>query len=210
MKNLEKLLNSWSKNYITNFELIDHIGGTRHSSFSKIKRAVQNGLLIRLKKEFYVINRESNPQKVDLFEISGVLYGPSYVSFQSALSYHQWIPETVCVVTLATSKRRVNIETEIAQFDYRHIPMEVFPIGVAASKERTEHFLIAHPWKALADIIYVQKKFWKNLNQLSTDMKIDMELLQNSNLEFLEALTNLYPSKRVQTILRKIYKNLEL
>ena len=70
------------------------------------------------------------------------------------------------------------------------------------------NFFIADPWKALADIVYVKKKIWPGIADLSNDMRIDIDIMQNSNLVLLEKLVEIYPSKRVKEVLKKLMKDL--
>ena len=61
----------------------------------KISNLVKKGDLIRLKKGSYVVSPKIHNQSISNELIANHLYGPSYVSFESALSFYKLIPERV-------------------------------------------------------------------------------------------------------------------
>mgnify|MGYP003523184722 CR=1 FL=1 len=77
--------------------------------------------------EIFMSSRIQRQPLVDSFEIATVIYGPSYISFESALSYHGWIPEAVRTTTCASVKRAKEFETPIGVFFFLHIPIEALP-----------------------------------------------------------------------------------
>lgn len=210
MPKLSSVLDQWPKNYVFSSDLVSLWTGSTDALFSQIKRAAKNKELIRLKKGFYLIASKLSYEKPNLFELAGLLYGPSYISFESALSYHGWILEAVYLTTCATSKRSSHIHSSIGSFSFFHIPIDAFPIGVSTSDQDGAHYLIASPWKAIADLIYVKNRHWKNINQLVTDLRIEMDSIQNADLLLLEELVHHYPSKKVRSALKKLHNNLKL
>lgn len=84
--------------YTTN-QLLEKYSNYRNPR-DKIKRLNQQGKIIRLIKGVYVDDKNENP-----FVLATSVYSPSYISFESALSYHGLIPERVYRVTCATCGR---------------------------------------------------------------------------------------------------------
>ena len=62
---------------------------------TKIAREVKNGNLIKIINGLY----ETNPA-VNGYLLAGSIYGPSYMSFEYALSYYGLIPEKVIKVKI--------------------------------------------------------------------------------------------------------------
>lgn len=212
-KNLLKILDKWPKVYISSGDLRPALNGSSNALHSLLKRAVKEGLLIRLKRDFYLIAGKIREIKPEASEIAPLLYGPSYISLESALSWHHWIPEAVPIINSACSKRTKKIETPIGIFAYYNIPISVFHIGVSSCprglpQNKNACFLMADPWKALADLIYLKKKNWPNAIALSNDMRIEIDLMQYSDLNLLEKLAEIYPSKRVKKALNILMKDL--
>jgi len=61
-----------------------------------------------------------------LFEIANKIYKPSYVSFETALSFYHLIPESVYGITSASTRRTYKFKTQMAEFSYRTIKPELF------------------------------------------------------------------------------------
>ena len=169
-----------------------------------------NSALVFIKmKDLYLIKNSRTPL-VNSFEISTIIYGPSYVSFESALSYHGWIPEAVRTTTCATVKRAKEFETPLGIFSYEHIPIEAFSFGVEQHQQGPLTLFIASPVKALADIIYARKRIWTSIDDLFEDLRIDIESFQNSDKKVLIELIKNYPSPSVKKILNVLLKGLRL
>ena len=56
-----------------------------------------------------------------LFEIANRIYKPSYISFEIALSYYSFIPESVYIITSASTRKTYRFSTSIGTFTYRMI-----------------------------------------------------------------------------------------
>src|SRR6266404_1151509 len=68
-----------------------------------LARLVKKGDLIRLKNGFFVIAKKIQKAPVPFAQIANLLHGPSYLSFEWALSYYGMIPEGVYVMTSASA-----------------------------------------------------------------------------------------------------------
>lgn len=199
-KSLMIKLFDWPKPYITGVDLRQILGKSDDSRQALVKRAVQEGFLIRLRNDFFLIQPHLKREVVDAFEIAPILYGPSYISKESALQHHGWIPEAVAATTAATSNRSKQIETPIGLFSYCHVPVPAFHMGVSQSKLR----MIADPWKAIADLIYTQKRSWSSLKSFCEDMRIESDIIQTSDQGLLVYLSDHYPSQRVKKTLKRL------
>ncbi|MFK5881015.1 MAG: hypothetical protein QM482_02270 [Sulfurospirillum sp.] len=79
----------------------------------KISNLVKSGELIRLKKGFYTFSKPYLTKPIDLISVANILYTPSYVSFDYALSFYGMIPERVREIASATSKNKKIFDTPI-------------------------------------------------------------------------------------------------
>lgn len=205
---LEILLN-WSKPYVSGIDLHHILDKTADSRQAIIKRAIRKGYLIPIRRDLYLI-KNAKRALLNSFEIATIIYGPSHVSFESALSYHGWIPEAVRTTTCASVKRAKEFETPIGIFSYEHIPIKAFSFGVEQHQQDALTLFIASPVKALADIIYARKRTWNSINDLSEDLRIEIESFQNSDRKLLIELIENYPSPRVKKTLNVLLKGLRL
>ncbi len=204
---LDRLIH-WPKSYLTRTELALLIGRSPDACDAIIRRAAQAGYLQRLRRGLYLITSKAAADKPDTREIAQLVHGPSYISFESALSWHDWIPEGVRVLTSATTKRGKEIPTPIGTFVYERIPASAFSLGVRQVKTPTGSFLMADGWKALADLIYKHSRGWPDTHHISEDLRIEPENFTNSNLELLEELAALYPNARTRHYLNLYYQEL--
>lgn len=205
---VEILLN-WPKSYISGIDLKNILDKSADSRHAIIKRAVQRGYLIPIRRDLYLIKSSKKPL-LNSFEIAPIIYGPSYVSFESALNYHGWIPEAVRTTTSATVKRTKEFETSIGIFSYEHIPIKIFSFGVEQFHQESSTLFIASPIKAIADIIYSRKRTWRSIEALSEDLRIETENFHNFNKKLLIELSENYPSSRVKNVLKVLLEGLHL
>jgi hypothetical protein len=114
----------------------------------KIARMLSTGELVSLRRGLYAGRRDLDPRC-----LAGPIYGPSYVSFETALAWHGMIPEGIAEVLSATPKRPSAFENDFGRFRYLTIPKAVYPVGIMRVTESDLPFLIASPTKALVDRI---------------------------------------------------------
>lgn len=114
----------------------------------KVSRMLAAGELIPLRRGLYLRNHTVNP-----LALAPAIYGPSYVSFESALAWHGLIPERVEEVVCATFKRPAEFETPVGRYRYRHVPSRVFSIGIERIEDSLLPWLLASPTKALCDSV---------------------------------------------------------
>ena len=174
----------------------------------KIQLLEKSGELIRLKRNLFIVNRELSGKETDVRLCANHLYGPSYVSFQWALSYYGMIPERVFLMTSATIKRTRFFETPIGNFKYIQVPASYFSVGVESLEDQGVNFLIASREKALCDTIlldnFVPGQSLKALGiYLEEDMRLDMDILSELDTEIIEQCAQ---SGRKSQILKNLIK----
>jgi hypothetical protein len=173
--------------------------------YDTVKYAIKKRLLSPIKRGLYLIQRPYQKMHYDEFEIAQAIYGPSYISLESALSYHGWLPEKVNACTSSTVKRGKEFITDITNFTYSHTPIKSFMLQVRRVETSDSTYLIAEPWKAVADHIYVRNRWWGSLADMIADMRIDEELLLDTDTIHLENLSTNYASVKVRKLLTKFY-----
>lgn len=90
-----------------------------------------------------------------LFMVANQIYAPSYVSLESALAYHQIIPETVLGVTSVSTRKTHQFDSAWGCFSYRSIkPAYLFGYQVVADQPN-QKFLMARLEKAVLDYLYL-------------------------------------------------------
>jgi predicted transcriptional regulator of viral defense system len=130
-------------------------GGSLEQIRLQISRWVNDGKVIRLHKGLYTLSEPYRKTDCQPFCIVNSLKKASYVSLQSALSWHGIIPEYVPATTCVTTDRPQTIETPLARFEFRHVSNKYFwgYQQVVLASEQTA--FIACPEKALLDLVYL-------------------------------------------------------
>jgi len=138
----------------------------------KIARMLKSGELMQLRRGLYASRRNFDPRC-----LAGPIYGPSYISFETALAWHGMIPEAVTEVLSATTRRPANFESGFGRFRYYQIPEAVYPVGIQRITESDLPFLLASPTKALCDRIAREPRFRSmiDVSEWLDGMRIDLE-----------------------------------
>ncbi|MCF6311080.1 MAG: hypothetical protein L3J39_01390 [Verrucomicrobiales bacterium] len=174
-----------------------------NSPRNKIQQLVRSGEIIRIKKGLYVTKSPHGENAaIDPFVLSGLIYGPSYVSLETALAYHQLIPERVDEITCITSKRKKRFHTPLGRFTYAPINEASFPIGIKIESGRGGSWYLAEPEKALCDRI-AQVKHLHALRDvpplLRDNLRIAPERLEQLRLPLIIEIASHYRQKNVST-----------
>lgn len=176
---------------------------------SKLSRMVKNGECFSITKGLYETDRNT-----PAYLLAGSIYGPSYISFDYALSYHGLIPEAVYTVTCATfeKKKKKCYETTFGTFTYRDVPSAAFPLELVLIQEGDYYYRIANPEKALCDKLYTMSPV-DNATELAEllfeDLRIEESALSELNAEKAERLSEHYHStnvKKLAAMLRRMRK----
>ncbi|MBR6332700.1 MAG: hypothetical protein IKR78_06205 [Dehalococcoidales bacterium] len=159
---------------------------------AKIGRMVKAGQITPVIRGVYETDR-----KVPGYCLARVIYGPSYLSYEFALSWHGLIPEKVYTYTSATcGKRRVKrYETAFGAYLFRDIPEKAFPFGIDIKEERGYPFLLATPEKALCDQLYILSPCGNRQElraMLFEDLRLDEESFESLDHDDLIGLASKY------------------
>jgi hypothetical protein len=172
-----------------------------------ISRLIKRGELIRLKNGFYVISEKIEKEAVPYEQIANLLYGPSYLSFEWALSYYGMIPEGVYVVTSAAATRSKNYQTPLGTFEYFFLSHSRYAIGIDQKKNSSGNFLIATPEKALADVVHHKSRNLSGkdlLLDLLEGRRMDETHLKNLDKSLLAEIAESYHSRSVNNLINVI------
>ncbi len=168
----------------------------------KITRLLESGGLISLRRGLYASQRDLDP-----LCLAGPIYGPSYISFETALAWHGMIPEGVSEILSASVKRAATFANDFGRFRYFTIPKAVYPAGIQRIVDSDLPFLIASPTKALADRIAREPGFrsMAEVARWMEGMRIDVG--GGLNREELAECAKLYGRPAVRWLLRFAEKN---
>ena len=138
------ITNNMLKNFLKDYSNINN----------KICRDVKDKKLYRIVNGLYDTNGDTSA-----YLLASSIYGPSYISFEYALSYYGLIPERVNAVTCATfnKKKRKIYNNHFGTFSYEDVPSRAFPYEIILKQEGNYSFIMATAEKALCDKLYSLK-----------------------------------------------------
>ena len=166
----------------------------------KLSRDVKEGRFKRLKRNLY----ETDPSTPN-YALAQAIYGPSYISFDYALSFYGMIPEFAYNVTSATCNKHKDKSfiTDICTFYYSDVPAKVFPEEVISMNIQGYKFNIASREKALCDKLYKVPPVTK-MNEfeelLLDDIRLDEIILSELNTDIIEHLNGMYRCRNVNML----------
>jgi predicted transcriptional regulator of viral defense system len=79
--------------------LLDTLSGYRKPR-DKITRLLAAGAIVRIKKGLYCFGDPFRKEPISREHLANLIYGPSYISIDYALSYYGLIPERVETITI--------------------------------------------------------------------------------------------------------------
>jgi hypothetical protein len=172
----------------------------------KITNLLRQGGIIRVKKGIYVFGERYRRRPFSRELLANMIYGPSYVSLETALHYYGLIPERVEAMTSVTGARGRRFFTPIGLFIYRGVPMNAYSIGIDQGElESGRSFLIATPEKALSDKIQADRgTAIRTQAEIQTylldSLRIDPEGLGKLNADTISLIADQYRSRKLRLL----------
>ncbi|MBO9616018.1 MAG: hypothetical protein J7619_25215 [Dyadobacter sp.] len=181
----------------------------------KINELLSAGLLEIVRDGLYIPTKKLSPFRPEPFLLANHLFGPSYVSLDSALFFYGLIPERVYEVTSATTKRAQRLNTSIGAFSFARLPLPYYSFGIRHFELGDEqHILIASPEKALFDkvvtTIGVKLNSSKSaIEYLIENLRIDEDDLQELDTKVMETWLSDAPKSKTLSMIIKSIKGLK-
>lgn len=192
-------MNSQHEIYLDTLSIMDTLKEYA-SPKSKLTTLIKSGQIIQVRRGLYVPGDNAD---YCIETLANKIYGPSYVSFEYALSRYGFIPERVENVTSAVYNKNKNktYNTPLGAFIYRRIPAAAYPRGYIRMQENAHTFLIANKEKALCDTLYRHRSitsYAKLSRFLLHDMRVDPEVLTDIDESAVEELVPLYQKRIIR------------
>ena len=179
---------------------------------NKVSALEKRGQIIRLKKGLYVVSGKISRKTLSRELIANHLYGPSYISFETALAFYGLIPEKVFAMRSATFKRAIRFENVVGIFEYITVPKKYYSIGITQQIVDNEYtYLIATPEKALCDLILatpnLRLQSVKAMSiYLEESLRIDFSDWQNIDMEVIKQCIEMGRKKGELELLLKLLR----
>lgn len=182
----------------------------------KISSLSKKGLIEPIKQGVYLVSSDLGLRPYSKEILAQLIYGPSYVSLETALSNYGFIPERVTATTSICLGRGKHFSTHVGEFEYHNIKGSLYPIGVQLKEVFNGAFCqYATPEKALLDFIHIKETKGEFKNQkdyfkyILESYRLDLQAIDGElSLKKLQAFAEQYPFQHVQWFASELTRNL--
>jgi len=190
------------------------IDGSPRRRYGLVNRALNKGELLRLQRGLYVLADRYRDHPCHPFVLAQALAPGSYVSFETALYYHGWIPErvfeTASVIPGRKSKRYSNEKCGVYRFHPLAIQSGFFLELVDRIEVEGQQSLIAKPCRALLDLVCLRKISWSGVGWFTEGLRIDHDVLRSIVRSDMNTLVSVYKHKRLKSFITSFCKELAI
>lgn len=182
----------------------------------KISSLCKKGLIKSIKQGVYLLSEDLGFRPYSKEILANLIYGPSYISLETALANYGFIPERVEATTSICLGRGKSFSTPVGDFEYHNIKKSIYPFGVGL-KEVFEGFFCqyAMPEKALLDFVHIKenKGIFKNQEEyfdfICDSYRLDLNAIENAvSLKKLQEFSTLYPFLHVHWFANELTRKL--
>ena len=210
---IEQIINSGNANHILSGRQIARLlGGSDARRYGQVNRALKTGDLVRVRRGLYLLSDRYREFPAHPFVVAQQIMPGSYISAESALSFHGWIPEAVFTVMSVVSggKSLVCDSETLGYFEFRRLGVNpgYFLQGVSRIELQRQIALVAQPVRALMDLIALHKQKWQGLGYLLDGLRINEEKLVSVKTDEILMLRDIYKGKRERTFIKELSKAL--
>ena len=169
---------------------------------SKLTQMIKKGEIIQIVRGVYATSLE-DPR----LPAASMMYSPSYISFETALAYHQLIPERVYQIKSAgyNLKKEKHFDTPFGRYSFMYIPDTVFFRALEPAQDQQHGFRLATKEKALLDTLYKIRGI-SSMKAIETllfeDLRFESDDVLHLDWATIRNLVPLYRSSTLQTLVR--------
>ena len=158
-----------------------------------IKTHTKKELFTKIRNGLYMLT----DYPANCYLIANRLYEPSYISFDTALSFYGVIPETIYTITSVTAKTTREFKVDNISFSYHKLKKEAYT-GYKSIKYLQNTILIAEPEKALADYLYFVALRKRGLHY----ERLDLKKIKKARLL---SYVRLFKQPKITKLVKRIY-----
>lgn len=193
---------------ISDVQLSRLVDGTDQRRYHLVNRALRAGELIRLRRGLYVLAKKFRSAPCHPFALAQMIEPGSYVSVESALSYHGWIPEAVYTTTsiVPGRKSREYRHEQFGWFTFNPLAIQsgCFLDSVQRQQANKQVFLLASPLRAFLDLVCLKKVDWQGMAWIEQGLRIDTEVWNTVTGAQLGELKMVYKHGRVRRFITEL------
>ena len=205
----ERLIDAGFKNrVIVDTQLARLISGTPQRRYNLVNRAMKADELLRLRRGTYLLADRYRDYTAHPFALAQAFVPGSYVSLETALAHHGWIPEAVYTTASVTPGRKSHAYEHplFGSFSFHPLATHAGYFLELVDREQInkQTMLVARPVRALMDLVCLGKIEWKGMEWLQESLRIDYEYLRQVTRADIRTLLRVYKNKRVTVFLESL------
>ena len=202
----EKIMQTDLVNRVFNEQQLGRkLGGSDARRYGLVNRALKAGELHRVKRGLYVLDNKFRDYPLHPFALAQVLVPGSYISLETALAHHGWIPEAVYTIACITPGRKSKDYNHEKPGSFSFHPLAINKGCFLELVERLQidqqSMLVAKPVRALMDLVCLRKTEWEGKSWLTEGLRIDDDHLRSITDTDIRTLKLVYKHKRVKAFL---------
>lgn len=120
-------------------------------SYRRLYEWQQKDYIIKIRRGYYAFSDLNLDEEV-LYVMANRLYGPSYVSLETALRHYNLIPESVYTITSVSTLKTTRFSS-LANFNYQKLQPSLY-FGYRLVRASDQNYKMAEPEKAVLDYLY--------------------------------------------------------
>ncbi len=161
----------------------------------------KKGYIERIKRGLYIFSERKSELSPE--EMSFLIYEPSYISLEFALSHYGFIPEMVYAITAITAKTTRSFVNKLGKFIYRSVKPPLF-FGYRVLETKNGKYLLAEPEKAILDYLYLNLKRVNSKEDIE-ELRINCEMIKKTiDRKKLEFYLEKFASEKMRKIIKII------
>jgi predicted transcriptional regulator of viral defense system len=169
---------------IFDYQMLSHHLREYKKPRDKITLLLKSQSIIRIKKGLYIFGPDTQRKPIPYEILANLIYHPSYISLEYALSKYGIIPERAYGITSVCLSRSKSVRTPVGIFAYKKRALSTYPIGITRVElPREGAYLIATREKALVDLIAEQKTI-KTVDEMKKYLYENMRMEQSDLQKF--------------------------
>jgi len=206
---VQKLIDQGLENRVlTEKQVARVLEGSQQRRYGLVNRALNAGELYRLSRGRYLLADRFRDYPGHPFALAQAFVQGSYVSFETALAYHGWIPEAVYTTSCVTPGRKTLVfeSGKFGRFSFHPLAVNTsrFLELVQRVQITQQTILVAEPLRAMMDLVCLRKTQWLGLEWLIEGLRIDEEYLKSIKQSDLDTLMLVYKQNRVKSFLKSL------
>ena len=214
MQTLTRLIvsNGLSNRLLYDSQLARLVEGSDQRRYHLVNRAIKARELVRLRRGRYLLDESFRNHPPHPFALAQAFAPGSYVSFETALAHHGWIPEAVYTTACVTSMKK---SRQVSHERYGHFSFHPLAIRQGRFLElvdrvriQDQSMLIAEPARAMIDLVCLRKTDWQGLDWLTDGLRVDEDDLNQISSAQLRTLAETYKHRRVNDFVKSLAREI--